>query len=253
MSEIRLFTDGACKANGKKGAQGSYAGYFPENKDWSFAERIPENESQTNQRGELKAIYEGVKIAIEKCGDPSQFTLKIYTDSTYSRDCLTTWLPGWMRNKWMTAAGKPVVHRDLIEETSMNLPKFKGFVIQYVKAHTGNQDELSRYNHIVDQMAVRVLSPEEAKAVVTKDQIYEDLPLSIMGSPLEESKVIEWCKTHLHELDPQALKVGLFSAFQKTVRKNGYETDIQVIQKTRFVRLVSKDLITESVVIVKEE
>jgi ribonuclease HI len=249
---IRLFTDGACKSNGKKNAQGSYAGFFPENREWSFAERIPESETQTNQRGELKAICEGVKIAIEKCGAPSEFELRIYTDSTYSRDCLTTWLPGWLKNEWKTATGKAVVHKDLIEEISKLLPRFKGYSIEYVKAHTGKQDELSRFNDVVDKMAVRVLSPEDEKIIETKDQVFSDLPLSLMGAPLEESKVVEWCKTHLSSLDPRALKVGLFSAFQKTVRKNGYDTDIQVIHKTRFVRLLSKDLIKQEVVIIKE-
>lgn len=250
---IRLFTDGACKSNGRKGAQASFAGFFPENKDWSFSAKVPENESQTNQRGELLAISVGVKTALEKCGDPSQYTLHIFTDSTYSRDCLTAWLPGWLKNKWMTAAGKPVVHRDLIEETSILLPRFKGYVIQHVKAHTGKQDELSRMNDIVDKMAVRVLSPEEEKAVEVKDRIFPELDLQLMGAPLEEKKIIEWCKTHLDELDTQALKVGLFSAFQKTLRKNGYESDVQVIHKTRFVRLITKHLITEGVTIVKEE
>lgn len=249
---IRLFTDGACKSNGKKAARGSYAGFFPDNKEWSFAEKIPENESQTNQRGELKAIAEGVKIAIEKSGSPSEFVLHIYTDSTYSRDCLTAWLPSWLKNDWKTATGKPVVHRDLIEETSKLLPRFKGYVIEYVKAHTGKQDELSIFNDIVDKMAVQVLSPEEEKVIEAKDQVFPDLSLSMMGAPLEESKIIAWCKTHLDFLDSHALKVGLFSAFQKTVRKNGYETEVQVIHKTRFVRLLSKDLIRQDVVIVKE-
>ena len=29
---IRVFTDGACRANGKANADASYAGYFPDNK-----------------------------------------------------------------------------------------------------------------------------------------------------------------------------------------------------------------------------
>ena len=249
---IRLFTDGACKANGKKQAQASYAGYFPENKDWSFAERIPETESQTNQRGELMAIYQGVKVAIEKSGAPSEFTLDIYTDSTYSRDCLTTWLPGWLRNDWKTAAGKPVLHRDLIEGTSRLLPQFRGFSITYVKAHTGKKDELSRFNDIVDKMAVGVLVPKETKEITTTDDMFEGLPLRMMGAPIEEHVIQEWCKDNLDKLDPTALKSALLSAFKKTVQKNGYDLDTQVINKTKVVRLVSTTLVKEGVTIIKE-
>jgi ribonuclease HI len=249
---IRLFTDGACKANGKKGAQASYAGFFPEHPDWSFAQRVDETESQTNQRGELKAIYEGVKIALEKSGAPAEYVLEIYTDSTYSRDCLTTWLPGWLRNNWMTTAGKPVLHRDLIEGTSRILPQFKGFSIVYVKAHTGKKDELSRYNDVVDKMAVGVLVPKEVKEISTTDEIFEGLPLKMMGGPIEESVINQWCLDNIDKLDSAAVKSALFSAFKKTVQKNGYDLDIQVINKTRVVRLVSTSLVRDGVTIIKE-
>ena len=171
----------------------------------------------------------------------------------YSKNCLTTWLPGWMRNKWRTAEGNDVKHRDLIEHLALRLPKFKEYTITYVKAHTGNTDELSVGNDIVDKMAVSVLLPkEDVKTIVRTEGIFPDLALSIMGPPVEETKIIEWCKTHMHLLDQQALKVGLFGAFQKTVKKNGYNTEVQRMSKTRVVRLTT-GLIKEGVTIVKEE
>jgi hypothetical protein len=158
-----------------------------------------------------------------------------------------------MKNKWRTAEGNDVKHRDLIENLSLRLPKFKEYTISYVKAHTGKKDELSICNDIVDKMAVSVLLPkEEAKTITRTEGIFPDLALSIMGPPVEEIKIIEWCKTHMHLLDPQALKVGLFGAFQKTVKKNGYNTEVQRMSKTRVVRLTT-GLIKEGVTIVKEE
>jgi hypothetical protein len=53
-------------------------------------------------------------------------------------------------------------------------------------------------------------------------------------------------------LDTQALKTGLFGAFQKTVKKNGYKTEVQTMSKTRVVRLTT-GLIKEGITIVKEE
>ena len=50
---VRIFTDGACSRNGKKGARASWAYWMPEHKHLSAADFIPENELQTNQRGEL--------------------------------------------------------------------------------------------------------------------------------------------------------------------------------------------------------
>ena len=243
---IKLFTDGACKANGKRGAQASYAGFFPDNKEWSFAYKIPDNEPQTNNRGELKAIHEGVKIAIERCGAPAEFVLDIYTDSTYARDCLTAWLTKWVANDWKTASGTDVNHRDLIEETTRLLPRFKGYSVSHVKAHTGKKDELSRCNDVVDKMAVDVLVPrEEIVQQSTDEDVLPGLPLRIMGGPLEERVIIEWCKKNLEHLDSSALKSALFTAFKKTIQKNGHDVDIQVINKTKVVRLISNTIIKE--------
>ena len=58
---IRVFTDGACRANGKANADAAYAGYFPDNKEWSFATKMPATEMQTNQRAELKAIHDSIE------------------------------------------------------------------------------------------------------------------------------------------------------------------------------------------------
>lgn len=249
---IRVFTDGACRANGKANADAAYAGYFPDHKEWSFATKMPASELQTNQRAELKAIHDSVNVIFEKCGAPAETSIQIYTDSMYSKNCLTTWLPGWMKNKWRTAEGSDVKHRDLIEHLAGRLTKFKEYTITYVKAHTGKDDELSKNNDIVDKMAVGVLIEKEVKTITRTDAIFPDLALSLMGPPIEEKTIVEWCKTHMHLLDPAALKVGLFGAFQKTVRKNGYNTEVQTMSKTRVVRLTT-GLIKEGVTVIKEE
>jgi hypothetical protein len=49
------------------------------------------------------------------------------------------------------------------------------------------------------------------------------------------------------------LKTALFSAFQKTLIKKGYDTEIQVMNKTKVVRVISKmNLIKDEMVIIKE-
>jgi len=247
---IRVFTDGACRSNGKANAQAGYAAWFPDHKEWSFATKMPDSESQTNQRAELKAIHDAVDVVYDK-SPAAETCLEIYTDSMYSKNCLTTWLPGWMRNKWRTADGNDVKHRDLIEHLSSRLTKFKEYTIIYVKAHTGNTDDLSVNNDIVDKMAVSVLIDKEVRVKPKENEIFPDLMLSLMGPPVEEDMIIEWCKTHMNLLDKQALKIGLFSAFQKTVKKNGYETSVQRMNKTRVVRLTS-GLVKEGITIIKQ-
>lgn len=250
----RVFTDGACRSNGKANAQASYAAWFPENREWSFAIKMPENELQTNQRAEMKAIHDAVK-KIDEMTCISETSLLIYTDSMYSKNCLTTWLPNWKKNKWKTAEGHDVKHRDLIEPTVELLQKCKEYTITYIKAHTGKDDDLSKNNDIVDKMAVSVLvGVPDLKVVSTTQNVLPDLPLTMMGPPVDELKIVEWCKTHLELLDQSSLKTGLFTAFQKTIKKNGYSTELQRINKTRVVRLISANsLVKEGVTIVKQE
>ena len=251
---IRAFTDGACRSNGKANAQAGYAGYFPENREWSFATKMPENELQTNQRAEMKAIHDSVKIASEKCSAVSETAIEIYTDSMYSKNCLTTWIPNWIKNKWKTAEGNDVKHRDLIEPTYNLLGMFKQYTIVYVKAHTGKDDELSKNNDIVDKMAVSVLiGVPDLKVISTTQNVMPDLPLTMMGPPVDEIKIVEWCKTHLELLDQSSLKTGLFTAFQKTIKKNGYAVEVQRVNKTKVVRLISANsLVKEGITIIKQ-
>lgn len=255
MTSIRVFTDGACEGNGKRGARASYACWFPENKELSIAKRVPDEDGQTNQRAEMLAIAESVRIVLSKF--PSdEVDFKIYTDSMYSKDCLTKWIQGWIKNDWKTSAGGPVKHRDLIEETSRNLAKFKSYMIIHVAAHTGGTDEFSKHNEIVDKMAVQVLHPEEEVKVVqsnTESPIV-GCPLQLMGPPVSERTIVEWCKANLDKLDQTALTSSLMTVLSKTVKKNGFEVVKQKLHRNNQYRLVSANhLIAGNTTIIKEE
>jgi len=257
MTTIRVFTDGACEGNGKKGAKASYACWFPENKELSASDHVPAEDGQTNQRAEMLAIAEAVRI-VQKKFVPSEVNFEIYTDSMYCKDCLTKWLPGWLKNDWKTGKGEPVKHRDLIEETSRSLTKFKSYKITHVAAHTGGDDEYSKHNEMVDKMAVKVLHPEavEEKVILTTNTVgpLPGCPLQLMGPPISEKVIAEWCKNNLDKIDSDVLNSALISALAKTVKKNGFEVVKQKLHKTSQYRLVSANhLITSAITIVREE
>lgn len=253
--KVEVYTDGACSRNGKKDSKASWAFYFPEHKSISKGDRVPENETQTNQRGELMAISQAVKAA-EIAFSVSETELKIYTDSIYSKKCLTEWLPAWIRNNWKTSQGGDVIHRDLIEHTSNRLSRFNSFNISYVKAHTGGADEESRNNHIVDRMATRVLNPEEeVKEIVSNgEEALEGCPLKLMGAPLYKSQIVKWCKENLDKLDQDALESSLITALTKTVKKKGFSIyTIRGHRTTMYGIKTDTGLIKEDITIVKEE
>lgn len=258
--KIRVFTDGACSSNGRESAKASYAYYFPDHKDFSKADRVPASQTQTNNRGELMAISEAVKTMIEKF-PAEEIDVQIYTDSMYSKNCLTIWLPGFIERNWKTSGYKgsgtnDVKNRDLIEETTKLLPKFKSYTISYVAAHTGKDDELSKCNEIVDRMAVTVLNPEIATVKVihtNREKPIEGFPVELMGPPVSANVILRWCKDNLDKLDEDTLNTALLAVITKTLKKNGFELEKQRLHRTVQYRLISSHLIAENTHIVKED
>jgi ribonuclease HI len=254
---IDIFTDGGCLKNGKKDAEASWACWFPDYPSLSQAERVPIDNQQTNQRAELMAISKSIEISL-KAFPAGETSLKIYTDSLYSKNCLTLWLPGWISKDWKTSQGKDVCHKDLIEKITLDLSKFKGYVITHVLAHTGNEDYLSKNNDIVDNMASKVLNiqKEETKVIVSnnKQKALENFPLTLMGPPVSESSIVEWCHKNIGQIDKKDLDTALLSALSKTLKRKGFEISKQRLHRSTMLRLVSSNhLITEGAVIIKEE
>lgn len=244
--KVTVYTDGACTSNGRAGAKASYAYYFPEHSALSDAQRVPDDQPQTNNRGELLAILSAVEKAISSF-DASETDLYIYTDSDYSKNCLTKWIPGWIKKGWKTADGQPVKNRDLIESISGRLILFQSYSINWVKAHTGGGDEHSRNNHIVDRMAVEVLEgkPVDIKSLPIKT--VEGCPLQLVGPPISEKELVNWCLKNLDKIDERALHLALISAYGKTCKKNGTEIVKQKLHTSTQYRLVaSSHIITHT-------
>lgn len=242
--KVVVYTDGACTSNGRAGAKASYAYYYPDHQPLSDAQRVPEDQPQTNNRGELLAIFSAVEKALSSF-TASDVDLYIYTDSDYSKNCLTKWIPGWIKKGWKTADGQPVKNRDLIEQISGRLILFQSYSINWVKAHTGGGDEHSRNNHIVDRMAVEVMDgkKDEKKMIIQK---IEGCPLQLMGPPISEKELVNWCLKNLDKIDERALHLALISAYGKTCKKNGTEIVKQKLHTSTQYRLVaSSHIITD--------
>ena len=247
---MRVFTDGSCTSNGRPGAKAGFAVWFPDHPEMSCAERIPEGQSQTNQRAELSAIQRAVEI-LETQGYCDQ-DIEIYTDSKYSIDCLTNWLPGWIARGWKTADGKVVLHQDLIKDASARLSKFKSYRFIHVKAHTGGADELSRHNDRVDRMAratidetVRVVEPPAI------DDILPGCPLRILGPPVAQSEVTHWIRENIGILDRAVVDKYLMKAFAELCKSRDVTLAKQTIARTPMLRAERSHLQIDRVVIEK--
>ena len=102
MTEVEIFTDGACRGNPGPGGWAAIVRSGGRERELSGGE--PQT---TNNRMELKAAIEGLNALTRPC------KVALYTDSNYVRDGITKWIHGWRRNGWRTADKKPVKNAEL--------------------------------------------------------------------------------------------------------------------------------------------
>ena len=251
---MRVFTDGACSHNGRPGAKAGYAVWFPDAKELSESARVPDSEAQTNQRAELSAIHRAVVI-LDTNGYHGE-DIKIYTDSEYSMNCLTKWISGWISRGWKTAEGKDVLHKDLIQATSTLLSKFKSHRFIHVRAHTGNEDDLSKNNDIVDRMA-RSTIDDTVKLVTPggtpEDALFEGCPLRLLGPPVSQTSVIAWVRENLDVLPGDVVNKHLYKMFAEICKERSVTLTKQTIQKTPMVRAERTSLQISHVTVEKIE
>ncbi len=141
MSLVRVFTDGACSGNPGNGGWGVVIV-----KDNEIGKYNGSENDTTNNRMELKAAIEGIKLAIN--GSP----LTLYTDSKYVKDGITSWIENWKKNNWLTSSRKPVKNQDLWEQLDA-LNNEHQILWKWVKGHQIEKSEDSRYNNLADALA----------------------------------------------------------------------------------------------------
>ncbi|MER6529703.1 ribonuclease H [Streptomyces sp. NPDC001508] len=105
----------------------------------------------TNNVAELTALER--LLAATDPGVP----LEVRMDSQYAMKAVTTWLPGWKRNGWRTAAGKPVANQDLVVRID-ELLEGRAVEFRYVPAHQVDGDPL---NDFADRAASQAALAQE--------------------------------------------------------------------------------------------
>jgi ribonuclease HI len=139
MSDLVIFTDGACQGNP---GPGGWA--------WAIAPEGVVHGSggaahTTNQRMEVMAVVE----ALRAHAAAPQGSITIVSDSTYVVNCFRDrWWVRWQQNGWKNSKKEPVANTDLwkplIELVQQTQPSFR-----WVKGHSGDP-----MNDLVDRLAV---------------------------------------------------------------------------------------------------
>ena len=137
---VAAATDGACSGNPGPGGWGALIRF----EDGSVEEFGGADPATTNNRMELQAALATLQRLAEL---PLHPNLTLRTDSKYLIDGLGSWMAGWKRKGWRTAAGKPVLNQDLWQ--ALDQARLAEVPLRYVKGHSGDPD-----NDRVDQIAV---------------------------------------------------------------------------------------------------
>ena len=146
MTEVVIYTDGACSGNPGPGGWGVVLRWNGTQKELHGGDL-----QTTNNRMELMAAIQ----ALEALNRPSR--IQLHTDSTYLLNGITKWIATWQRNGWRTSARKPVKNEDLWRRL---VEAMNGHEVswQWVKGHAGDEG-----NERADALAR--LGIEEAAAV----------------------------------------------------------------------------------------
>ena len=136
MSDVVIYTDGACRGNPGPGGWGVVLRASGRQKELRGG--VAET---TNNRMELTAAIQGLAALKRPCN------VTVYTDSEYLRRGISEWLESWKNSGWRTAGKKPVKNADLWQELATLAAKHNVEWL-WVKAHAGNPG-----NERADQLA----------------------------------------------------------------------------------------------------
>lgn len=131
QQKLIIYTDGACKGNPGIGGWGSILMYGDTKKEINgYAE------DTTNNRMELTAVIESLKILKRNC----QITL--YTDSQYVQRGMLEWIDGWIKKNWKNVKN-PELWQELHSLSQKHTIEWK-----WVRGHSGDF-----YNERADTLA----------------------------------------------------------------------------------------------------
>jgi ribonuclease HI len=147
VKKVQLITDGSCRGNPGPGGWAAILRHNEHKKEIFGSEP-----HTTNNRMELRAAIEGLRILKEGC------EVEVVTDSEYLKNGITTWIHNWKRRGWVTSAKKPVVNQDLWQALDAEVNRHK-VTWTWTKGHASHAD-----NNRCDDLATRAALDQSASA-----------------------------------------------------------------------------------------
>ena len=163
---LKIFCDGACANN--PGEAGSGLALYYDNQAPVLLHG-QYNSMGTNNTAELNALYKALLIAKESQAS----SIKIFSDSKYSIDCISKWAYSWKSKNWTKKTGE-IKNLEIIKLAHNLFDSIQNKIsLEHVKAHVGIQG-----NELADRMAMYTLNAKnDAYEEYTYTNISEVLSL----------------------------------------------------------------------------
>ena len=162
--EIVVFTDGACKGNGKPHAKAASAVVWPNGEFRDQVFYLPPTDKRSNNRAEYYAIIKAMELMNEIDPERSK-TLHVYTDCNLAIQTCTKWMFSWYRKGWKKSTEGEIKNLDLVKAL-YQLCKERNIRFTHVKAHTGGKDFQSVWNDRADKCAYEAVTRDDISLVV---------------------------------------------------------------------------------------
>ena len=127
MTEVEIYTDGACRGNPGPGGWCVWMVSGPHEKELFGGEL-----NTTNNRMELTAVITALRALRRPC------RVILHTDSQYVQKGISEWIVGWKARGWRTADKKPVKNADLWQELD-EATRRHDIQWRWVKGHAGHE------------------------------------------------------------------------------------------------------------------
>lgn len=142
LTDVHLFTDGACSGNP---GPGGWAFILRHDKTGKEREASGGEANTTNNRMELTAVIKGLEALSRSC------RVQLFTDSNYVGKGLSEWMPKWKKNNWRRGSrgqDGPVKNVELWQELDRLAARHE-IHFHWIAGHSGHPE-----NERCDELAV---------------------------------------------------------------------------------------------------
>lgn len=138
LPHVTIYSDGSYK---KKYNAGGWACLLTCGPHWRM---IADGEREiTISRAELTAVLKALQQLTCPC------EVEIFSDSTYTVNCINKWIAAWEENNWRTQTKEPVANQDLLFQIR-DMMRVHMIRAHWVKSHTKRKGEHYLGNAVVD-------------------------------------------------------------------------------------------------------